>query len=360
MKNNYIKNRIANLRTKLNEKNIEAALVTKRENYIYLSGFTGSEGRIIITPHDAILLVDFRYTEQARSQSPDYTVVEYSGDLIDTINEIIINKKISSLGFEENDFSYKQYNQYSEKINTVKFIPLEETIEGLRIIKDSFEIEVIKKAVKVADDAFSYILNVIKPGMKEAEVAVELEYYMKKLGASGTSFESIVASGKRSALPHGVASDKVIETGDTVTLDFGASYNNYCSDMTRTIFVGQPDEEMKKIYNIVLEAQQKSEQNAFSGMNFKDIDKAARDIITAYGYSKNFGHGLGHGVGLEVHEEPRVSPKGILKAKNGMVITVEPGIYVNGFGGVRIEDMVIINNKNPEILTQSTKEMIII
>jgi Xaa-Pro aminopeptidase len=228
------------------------------------------------------------------------------------------------------------------------------------MFKDDYELDIIKKAVKIADDAFTHILPYIKPGIAEIEIAAEMEYYMKKAGAIGASFETIVASGQRSSMPHGVASDKKLELGDPITLDYGAYYEHYCSDMTRTVFLGQPKDEMKKIYNIVLEAQLKSSEGAAAGLLGKDIDLIARDIIYKNGYENNFGHGLGHSVGLEIHEDPRFSPSGNIKIENDMVITVEPGIYVSGLGGVRIEDIILINDDKPINLTKSSKEMIIL
>ncbi|HEX9060036.1 MAG TPA: M24 family metallopeptidase, partial [Clostridia bacterium] len=249
---------------------------------------------------------------------------------------------------------------YKNNLKIQGFVPLEGLIEKLRIKKDDSEIKKIKDAVKVADDTFSHVLKLIKPGVAEIEIAAEIEYYMKKNGAKGPSFETIVASGKRAALPHGVASEKKLEIGDAVTMDYGAIYGEYCSDMTRTVFLGKPADELLKIYRIVLDAQLKAIEGAIAGVSGKDIDAIARGHIETNGYGNCFGHGLGHGVGLEIHEEPRLSPMGNLIMKDGMVVTVEPGIYVTGLGGVRIEDMIVINGEKPEILTSSTKELIIL
>jgi Xaa-Pro aminopeptidase len=204
------------------------------------------------------------------------------------------------------------------------------------------------------------MLDFIKPGMKEYEVALELEYRMKKLGASGASFDTIIASGPRSALPHGVAGMRELQFGDAVVMDFGAIYMGYCSDMTRTVFLGNPPPKLKEIYGIVLQAQLKAIEKAAAGMKGKDLDKVSRDIIYGAGYEKCFGHGLGHGVGVEIHEMPRISPKGEEILKEGMVFTDEPGIYIENVGGVRIEDMLFLTANGPEILTKSTKDMIIL
>lgn len=357
---NIIENRLKKLREKLKEKELDAALVTKRENYMYLSGFTGTSAYLIITQDDAVLLTDFRYTEQAFRQAPLYEVVQYQGSIAAALDEQLKSKNVTKLGFEDSALTYDRYSEFKEKLCTKEFLPLKGIIENLRMVKDEQEINIIRKAVKIADNAFTHILGCMKPGIMEAEIAAEIEYYMKKQGASGASFEIIVASGKRSSMPHGVASEKRLEMGDAITLDYGALYNGYCSDITRTVFLGQPDQEIKKIYNIVFEAQMKSLESACKGLTGRQIDSIARDIIAKAGYGDNFGHGLGHGVGLEIHEEPRFSPSGNIVMENGMVVTVEPGIYVSGLGGVRIEDIIVINDDNPIILTESTKDMIVL
>lgn len=355
-----LEERLKKFREVLTKKGLDGALVTKRENYMYLSGFTGTSAFLIITQEHAVLLTDFRYVEQAAAQAPLFKIEKYQGNIISALNEVIKSQGIEKLGFEEGNVTFEKYNEFVTKLGIRKFIPLESAIEKLRAFKDQFELEVIKKAVKIADDAFTHILPYIKPGVTEIEIAAEMEYYMKKAGAISASFETIIASGLRSSMPHGVASDKKIEQGDSITLDFGAYYQHYCSDITRTVFLGQPKEEMKKIYNIVLEAQLKASEGAAAGLFGKDIDLIARDIIYKNGFEKNFGHGLGHSVGLEIHESPRFSPSEDAKIENGMVITVEPGIYVSGLGGVRIEDCILINDDKPVTLTQSTKEMIIL
>lgn len=356
-----IDKRLQAFRSKMSEKGLDGALVTKRENYIYLAGFTGTSAYLFITKDKAILITDFRYVEQATIQStPSFEIVEYQGSLFDTINQLLKNNDIEKLGFEEGQVTYEKYNEYVTKLDLKEFIPMGGIIEKLRIIKDSAELAIIQRAVDIADETFTHILKYIKPGVLEIELAAEMEHHMKRLGAKGQSFDIIVASGKRSSLPHGVASDKKIELGDTITLDFGALYKEYCSDMTRTVFLGQPSEDIKKIYNIVLEAQLKAIEGAHEGVLGKSVDAIAREHITACGFGNNFGHGLGHGVGLEIHEEPRFSKLGNLVMENGMVVTVEPGIYVNGLGGVRIEDIIVINGKSPSILTKSTKDIVIL
>lgn len=354
-----IERRVNELRSKLSQKGLDGALITKRENYIYMSGFSGTFANLIVTKDKAILITDFRYIEQARSEASSYEIVQFYGSLSETINDLLLSYDIKRLGFEDDYVTWKTYGELVNKLNA-ELLPLEGAVELLRIIKDEYEIEVIKGAVRLADEAFSHVLKYIRPGVKEIEIASEIEYFLKKQGARGPSFDTIVASGERSSLPHGVASSKIIEMGDAVTLDFGAIYKEYCSDMTRTVFVGQPKEELEKIYNIVLKAQKSGLDGAVKGVTGKEIDMAARKVIIDAGYGDNFGHSLGHGVGIEIHEEPRFSPKSTTEIKNGMVVTVEPGIYVSGLGGVRIEDMIVVNDDKPIVLTGSTKEIIII
>jgi len=355
-----IEKRMSKLRCELMKKEINGALVSKRENYIYLSGFTGTMAYLLITQNEAILLTDSRYEEQASRQATSYTVVRYKGSLIVEMNEIIKKFNIKKLGFEESFLTFYNYQDYKSKLSVQDFVPLEGIIEAQRIIKDNDELEILKKAVEIADNGFTHILPYLKPGVREIEIAAELEYFMKKLGAKGQSFDMIVASGERSSMPHGVASSKKINLGDVITLDYGAIYNDYCSDMTRTVFLGEPTSEIKKIYNIVLKAQISATEEARAGLSGKIIDNISRQIIEMSGYGDYFGHGLGHGVGLEIHEEPRLAPSGNTIMEDGMVATIEPGIYIPRVGGVRIEDMLIINGDAPIILTKSSKEMIIL
>ncbi|HEX2926312.1 MAG TPA: Xaa-Pro peptidase family protein [Ruminiclostridium sp.] len=353
-------NRLDVFRKELENRGLDGVLITKRENYMYLSGFSGTSANLVITAKKAYLLTDFRYMEQSARQAPLFEIVQHKPEIEDTILEIINSDGIKKLGFEDESLTYASYRTFSEKFKSAELTGIGSVIESLRSIKDQYEIETINKAVEIADGAFTHVLGIIKPGITELDVAAELEYKMKKLGASGASFETIVASGLRSSMPHGVASEKKLEMGDTITMDFGALYNHYCSDITRTVFLGQPDKKMIDIYNIVLEAQLTSEKGAVKGKKGKEVDKIARDIIYGKGFEGKFGHGLGHGVGLEIHEMPRLSPVGGKVLENNMAVTVEPGIYVEGLGGVRIEDTIIIRDDNPIVLTGSSKELIIL
>ena len=308
----------------------------------------------------ADLITDFRYIEQATKQAPLFNIIKYKGNVAIEINNALKRNNVEKLGFESIDLTYDKYEDYSSKFEVKELIPLKNIIESIRMIKDSEELQFIKKAVEIADGAFLNVLPLIKPGILETEVSAEIEYFMKKQGAQGSSFQTIVASGARSAMPHGVASNKEIKNGDVIIMDYGAIYQGYCSDITRTIFLGKPDEKMTKIYDIVLRAQKEALNGAHKGLKGREIDSIAREIINNSGYEKNFGHGLGHGVGLEIHEEPRFAPSDDNTMENGMVVTVEPGIYVEGYGGVRIEDMIVIKDDQPEILTRATKELIVL
>jgi Xaa-Pro aminopeptidase len=355
-----LRKRLETIRSKIKENEIDGILITKRENYTYLSGFTGSSAYLVITSDSADLITDFRYIEQATKQAPLFNIIKYKGNVAIEINNALKRNNVEKLGFESIDLTYDKYEDYSSKFEVKELIPLKNIIESIRMIKDSEELQFIKKAVEIADGAFLNVLPLIKPGILETEVSAEIEYFMKKQGAQGSSFQTIVASGARSAMPHGVASNKEIKNGDVIIMDYGAIYQGYCSDITRTIFLGKPDEKMTKIYDIVLRAQKEALNGSHKGLKGREIDSIAREIINNSGYEKNFGHGLGHGVGLEIHEEPRFAPSDDNTMENGMVVTVEPGIYVEGYGGVRIEDMIVIKDDQPEILTRATKELIVL
>lgn len=348
--------RIAKLRELLQEMKLDSALIYKPENRRYMSGFTGTSGYVFITMDKAYFITDFRYIQQAAAQCKGYEILQHSNEK--TLYQILEAFPIQRMGFEGDFATYQEYQELTEKLPNVLFQSLGNALGKLRVIKDAQEIALIERAAEIADEAFSHICRYIKPGATEWEIALELENFMKKNGASGTSFDSIVASGKRSSLPHGVASDKVIETGDFVTLDFGCIYQGYCSDMTRTIVVGKASEKQKEIYSIVLDAQMQALEYIKPGVTGIVVDQVARNIISSKGYGTYFGHGLGHGVGLEVHEAPRLSPLGKDVLQPGMIVTDEPGIYLPDFGGVRIEDLVLVTETGCRALSKSTKELI--
>ncbi len=348
--------RISKLRSVLQQRNLESILIVKPENRRYISGFTGTHGYVLITMDQAIFITDSRYIAQASKQCIDYDILEHNYE--HNIYSIINKFKLKNMGFEDEFITYDQYLEFENYFNTMTLVPIKGMMNDLRIIKDEKEIQSIKKAASIADQAFTHICSYVKPEMTEHEVALELEFFMKKKGASSLSFDTIVASGTRSSLPHGVASSKKIEQGNLITIDFGCVYEGYCSDMTRTIVLGKANAKQKEIYNIVLEAQENALAAIKPGIKGLDVDQIAREIITARGYGENFGHGLGHGVGLEIHEQPTLSPKGNIILQSGMVVTDEPGIYIPNFGGVRIEDLILVTETGNEILSKSPKKLI--
>lgn len=352
-------NRLNVLRCKIAEKKIDCFLVSKPENQYYISGFTGGEGILIVTQQEAVLVTDSRYTEQAKSEAPDFEVICLkTGESLYEVCARVIKSKVKNIGFESHFLTYQEYSELKKYLEGIEIKPVTDIIEELRLVKDSHEIEMIKKAQEITDKTFEHVIKYIKPGVSERDLSAEMEYFMKKNGAEGVAFETIVASGKRSSLPHGRASERRLQYGDFITMDFGARFSWYCSDMTRTVFLGKPDNRQLKIYNTVLLAQKEALTSIKPGLFGKDVDKVARDIIKAEGFGDSFGHGLGHGVGIEIHEAPRLSPKGEMKLSPGMVITVEPGIYIEDYGGVRIEDMVVVTQTGCENLTKSDKALI--
>ena len=328
--------------------------ITSRANIFYYSGFTSEDAALIITRDRQILATDSRYLVQAKTQSPGFEIFNVAN------GSPIKAAAPKRIGFESNYLTYAEFKKLETSADGAELFAADNEISSPRRIKDEGEIKKILAAEALGDAAFSYVLNIIHAGMTEKEVAYEIESYMRKNGASGTSFETIVASGVRSALPHGTASDKIIENGDFVTMDFGCVLDGYCSDMTRTVVIGRASERQKEIYNVVLSAQKAAIKEISAGKKCSDIDAAARKIIEDAGYGKYFGHALGHSVGIEIHEMPCFSPKSKDLAETGNVITVEPGIYIEGFGGVRIEDVVAISPKYAANLTKSEKDLIII
>lgn len=352
-------NKLQKLQKRLEELGLDGMLITSNFNRRFMTGFTGTAGAVLITVDKALFITDFRYTEQAAKQCEGFEVVKQKGTIAAEVAELAKNLGVKKLGFEEDHVAFSMFKVFEKEVQA-ELVPVSGEIEKLRLIKNGTEIKILKEAAKIADAAFTHILDFIRPGKTELQVSNELEFFMRSLGATSSSFDIIVASGYRSALPHGVASDKVIETGDFVTLDFGAYYEGYVSDITRTIAVGQPTDKLKEIYNIVLEAQLRGVNGIKPGLTGKQADALTRDYITEKGYGEYFGHSTGHGIGLEVHEGPGLSVKSDVVLEPGMVVTVEPGIYIPGLGGVRIEDDIIITEEHNERLTHSSKELIIL
>lgn len=348
--------KLTKLRELLVEKELDALFVTSGYNRRYITGFTGTAGVAIISNDDAVFITDFRYMEQAADQIKDFRIVQHEKTIIEEVAQQVEQMKVQRLGFEKEDLTFGMYELYKSKV-TAELVPTAGLVEKLRIIKTPEELEVLKQAAKIADDAFTHICGFIKAGMTELEVANELEFFMRKQGATSSSFDTIVASGIRGALPHGVATDKKIETGELVTLDYGALYNGYISDITRTVAVGEPSEKMREIYEITLAAQKLAVEGIKPGMTGIQADAIARDYIASKGYGDAFGHSTGHGIGLEVHEAPGLSFRSETVLEPNMTVTAEPGIYLPGIGGVRIEDDLVITENGCERLTHCTKEL---
>jgi len=351
--------KIERLRSIFSQQGIDGILITSPFNRRYISNFTGTAGVVLISPEKALFITDFRYIEQASNQCHGFEIVNFSSSIPEEVARLAKELGIQKLGFEEDYLTYSSHKVYEKEIEA-ELVPISGVVEKLRLIKTDAEINILKVAADIADAAFKHILDFIRPGKTELEVSNELEFFMRRAGATSSSFNTIVASGHRSALPHGVASDKIIEAGDFVTLDYGAYYNGYVSDITRTVAVGEPDVKLKEIYDIVLEAQLRGMDGIKPGITGKEADALTRNYITEKGYGEYFGHSTGHGIGLEVHEGPSLSMKSDIILEPGMVVTCEPGIYIPGLGGVRIEDDTMITKDHNQALTHSTKELIIL
>lgn len=350
--------RVDKLRAAMAAMGLAGFLVARPENRIYLSGFTGSNALLLITAAEALLLTDFRYVEQAKEQAPDFQVIRPQSLQEDGLVAEVQSRGLKSLGFEEDYLTFKDHQDYLHKLPDTALRPTGGLVEKIRGIKDDKEIALLRQAVHIADLAFDHILDFIQPGVRENDLALELDYFMRRIGAEKSAFDIIVASGKRSALPHGVASDKAITKGELITMDFGAVYQGYHSDITRTIILGKADRQQKQIYQLVLEAQRQAIEAVKPGVVAGTVDTVARDLIARDGYGANFGHGLGHSVGLAIHEKPTFSTKDATVLEKGMTLTVEPGIYLPGWGGVRIEDIVAVTAGGCEILTKAPKKLI--
>lgn len=340
----------------------EAFLVTTDTNRFYYTGFPSSAGAVLITADAAVLLIDFRYFEKAKSSVTSCEVV-LSGRLDIEIKTLCDKHGVKTLFLEADSTSVRRFDALQAALGNIslqKSDKFDRLTEDMRAIKTPAELALIKQAQKLTDDTFSYILNHIKPGRTEREIMLDMEFYMRRLGSEGVSFDFIVVSGKNSSLPHGVPTDKPVESGDFITMDFGAVCEGYRSDMTRTVAVGAISDEQRRVYDTVLQAQLAAEKAVRAGVVCKDVDKVARDIIYAAGYEGCFGHGLGHSVGIEIHENPAFNTRCETVLQAGMVMTNEPGIYLEDRFGVRIEDMLYVTANGSENLTASEKSLIVL
>jgi Xaa-Pro aminopeptidase len=354
-----VNKRLAKLRSELAEKEIDGILITQSENRRYLSGFYGTSGYLIITAKHAILATDFRYTEQAKEQAPDFVIKQVSGGLEKWFPGLVSDMGIRRLGFEGGDVTFDFHKHIigalKKKKCGVKLVPTDGFVEGIRAIKNPEEIDLITRASAITDAAFEDVESKLKAGMTEKQVAWELEKTMRERGSQSLPFDVIVASGPHTALPHARPTDRAIKAGEPIVIDMGARYRGYASDMTRTICLGKAGAKYKEVYNTVLNAQAAAMELISKGMTGNRADKIAREIISKAGYGKAFGHSLGHGVGLAEHEQPRLGPRSRDRLTDGMVFTVEPGIYLTGWGGVRIEDTVVMEGGKVKTITKARK-----
>ena len=353
-------NRLEKIRGRLTEKGIDALLVSQSNNRRYLSGFISTAGFLIISQKQAVLATDFRYIEQAKKQSPNFEIVQVQGKIATWLPKIVVELGLRNIGFEADDVSFNTYNQLARALNRnrekIPLIPTERIIESIRSIKDKDELKLITKAVELADAAFEQVAPTIRKGMTEKEVAWQIEKTLRDNGSENIPFEVIVASGPRSALPHAKPTERSLLPNEPIVIDMGAQIGGYCSDLSRTITVGNNSDTMfTQIYETVYRAQSAAIAGIRAGISAKQADGLARTVIEQYGYGAAFGHSLGHGIGLAPHESPFVGPTSEDILSNGMVFTIEPGIYLKEWGGVRIEDTAVIENGKVRILSKARK-----
>lgn len=356
----YRLDRLSALRAWMSEQKLEAILLYSRENTRYFVGFTGTESYALVTPTAQYIFLDSRYTEQGKTQAANFELVFANTGLLVGVNEVLAKLGLKKIGLEAEYLPWSIQLALQKANPSVEFVPMGSGLAALRVVKDESELATLRKAIWISDEAWRQLLPTIRPGQTENQIAAQLEHNMRMLGASGKSFDTIMASGVRGALPHGRASDKVVEAGEAITMDFGALYEGYGSDITRTVFLGTPNPDILKIYNIVLEAQLAGEKALRAGVYGRDVDAASRQVIRDAGYGEYFGHGLGHSLGIEIHENPRCNPTSEILLQAGCMMTIEPGIYIPGLGGVRIEDTCLIRETDCEVITAADKSVIVL
>ena len=353
------KNRLQRLRQELTAREVDAFLVSRPENRYYLAGFDGSAGFLLITPKNTILATDFRYIEQAGRQAPDFEIFQITSNMTDWFPRLVAGLNLKRLGFEAGDITFARYHQLTDALtktkSRLKLVPIDGLVELLRTIKEPDEIELITQASVISDRALEYIEDIIRVGITEKEVAWEIEKFMRQQGSQPIPFEIIVASGPNSALPHAQPSQHAISAGEPIVIDIGAKIGGYGSDLTRTLCLGAHDDTFKKVYDTVLRAQQAAIVVIKEGMTGRKADNLVRKVIQQAGYAEAFGHALGHGIGLVPHELPRLGPNSTEPLVNGMVFSIEPGIYLSGWGGVRIEDMVVMESGKIKVISTARK-----
>jgi Xaa-Pro aminopeptidase len=352
---------IDRLRTAMRGANTGALLVSNMENVRWLTGFTGSFGLVVLTPDAGVFITDSRYTLQAQEEVRGLPSETFSSPVesTDFLKQQVERLGITDLAFEGDTVTFATYERWRDKLAPVQLKPAPDILAPLRMVKDSSEIDKIRTACKIADHCFDHVLRLIRPGATELDIALEIEFFFRRQGLA-LAFEPIAVSGERSARPHGKPSDKMLEMGDFLTMDFGCKFEGYCSDITRTVVVGEANDEHRRIYNRVLKAQMAALEAMKPGKQAAEIDALARRVLDEEGLAKYFGHGLGHGLGSVVHDHGRMNSTSPAVLQPGQVWTVEPGVYIEGFGGVRIEDDVVVTEAGIEILTHSTKELLVL
>jgi Xaa-Pro aminopeptidase len=348
--------RVNRIRGILGDDHLDGILITSLENVRYLSGFTGSDAALVITEATGYFLTDFRYTTQAREEVSGFELIQYKKK-IEGLSDLMNDLGLRVIGFEPHYMTYQVHRDLAEKLRGGDLVSMDEKVKNIRAVKDEDELGLIRRAIDIAFKSLRETEGRIKPGAQEREIALELEFSMRRNGADNVAFDTIVVSGEHSALPHGKPSQKRIRKGDSVIIDFGAGYRGYYSDETCTFFCGKPNRRQEEIYRIVKEAHDTAIASVRPGMKAMEVDAIARGRIKDAGYGAYFGHGTGHGVGLAVHENPVIGPESKDVVQEGMVFTVEPGIYIPGWGGVRIEDMVLVRGDGCEVLTGLSKEI---
>lgn len=349
--------RTAKLRRLIKEQGAEALLVTNFKNVTYLTGFTGDDSYLLVTPKDEILLSDPRYTTQLEEECPglNLEIRQPGTSMLSSVEKVVGKAKVGKLGIESSSMTVQLYNQLSEKLRKVDLAPMDGLVEQLREIKDKEEIQLTREAVSLAEKVFAILKASLRGDQTERQIAADLEHEIRRNGGRGCSFPPIIAVGPRAALPHATPTDGTIDEDKFVLVDWGADFKGYKSDLTRVLFTGKAPAKMKKIYEVCLKAQLAAIEKIKPGAVMADVDNAARSVITKAGFGKEFGHGLGHGIGLDIHEAPRLAANQKRELQPGMIVTVEPGIYLPGFGGVRIEDDVLVTKDGHEVLSSVPK-----
>lgn len=355
-------NNIAKIQNALVKNNLDALLITDEKNQRYAAGFPFTDGYVLVSREKAWLITDSRYIEAAELAAGDCAAVQMydrQHSAMSLVKAALKEAGVSRLGGEERKLNHGDYQELEKELG-LPLLPAQQLLADLRAVKDQEEIASMIKAQRISEAALEETLPIIKPGMTEREVAAELVYRMLRHGSEGNSFDPIVVTGAKTSMPHGVPGDEVIKSGDFITMDFGSLKDGYCSDMTRTVAVGRASDEMKNVYSVVLEAQLAGIAAAKAGVPGKVIDGAARDVIEKAGYGEYFGHGFGHSLGLDIHEAPNANMRGEAPMPEGAVISAEPGIYLPGRFGVRIEDVMILRENGAEVITKAPKELIIL